>query len=223
VTAKRLVDEGAVGDVMEVHFYDGNRGPLFHTADKVEISAEEREREKPFTWFYRKEAGGGSLLDYLGYGATLGTWYQGGKAPIEVTSVVDEPSHLEVDEHSITIARYDSGLSKFETRWGTHSDPWTHQPQPKCGFVIVGKEGSISSYDFEPTVRLQTARDPRGRDVPVDVLTAPRQNPVQYIIHCLEAGQPVEGPLSPEICRTGQRIVDSAVLSALHKHTVRLL
>ena len=223
VTAKRLVDEGAVGDVMEVHFYDGNRGPLFHTADKVEISAEEREREKPFTWFYRKEAGGGSLLDYLGYGATLGTWYHGGKAPIEVTSVVDEPSHLEVDEHSITIARYAFGLSKFETRWGTHSDPWTHQPQPKCGFVIVGKEGSISSYDFEPTVRLQTARDPRGRDRPVDVLAAPRQNPVQYIIHCLEAGQPVEGPLSPEICRTGQRIVDSAVLSALHKHTVRLL
>ena len=38
VTAKRLVDEGAIGEVIEVHFYDGNRGPLFHTADKVEIS-----------------------------------------------------------------------------------------------------------------------------------------------------------------------------------------
>ncbi len=223
VTAKRLVDDGAIGDVIEVHFYDGNRGPLYHTADKVELTPEEREREKPFTWFYRKEAGGGSLLDYLGYGATLGTWYHGGKAPIEVTSVVDEPSGLEVDEHSITVARYEGGLSKFETRWGTHSDPWTHQPQPKCGFVIVGGQGSISSYDFEKTVRLQTREDPAGRDIPVDTLVPPGQNPVQYVIHCLEAGETVKGPLSPEICRTGQRIVDSAVLSALHKHTVRLL
>ena len=159
ITAKRLVEEGAIGEVIEVHFYDGNRGPLYHAADKIELSPEEREREKPLTWFYKKEAGGGSLLDYLGYGATLATWYHGGKAPIEVTCVVDEPAHLEVDEHSITVARYACGLSKFETRWGTHSDPWTCQPQPKCCFVIVGKQGSISSYDFEKTVRLQTLQE----------------------------------------------------------------
>jgi len=223
VTAKRLVDEGAIGEVIEVHFYDGNRGPLFHTADKVEITPEEREREKPFTWFYKKEAGGGSLLDYLGYGATLGTWYHGGRAPIEVTAIVDEPARLEVDEHSITVARYACGLSRFETRWGTQSDPWTHQPQPKCGFVLVGSQGTISSYDFEKTVRLQTARDPVGQEIPVDTLQPPRQNPVQYLVHCLQAGEPIQGPLSPAICRTAQRIVDSAVLSALHKHTVRLV
>ena len=38
ITAKRLIDEGAIGDLIEVHFYDGNRGPLFHLADKVEVS-----------------------------------------------------------------------------------------------------------------------------------------------------------------------------------------
>jgi len=188
----------------------------------VEISPEQREREKPFTWFYKKEAGGGSLLDYLGYGATLGTWYHNGKVPIEVTTVVDEPAGLEVDEHSVTVARYDRGLSKFETRWGTRCDPWTHQPQPKCGFVIVGREGSIASYDFEKSVRLATSADPAGRDVPVDRLFPPRQNPVQYFIDCIASGRSVGGPLSPEISRAGQRIVDSAVLSAAHKHTVRL-
>jgi predicted dehydrogenase len=51
VTAKRLIDEGMIGDLREVHFYDGNRGPLWHLADKVEVSPEEVERQKPGSWW----------------------------------------------------------------------------------------------------------------------------------------------------------------------------
>ena len=143
VTMKRLIDEGLVGDPIEVHFYDGNRGPLYHRADKVVVSDEEVSREKPTLWWYSKVAGGGSLLDYLGYRATLGTWFMNGEAPVEVTVVVDEPPGLEVDEHSITVCRYARGLSKLETRWGTFTDPWTEQPQPRCGFVVVGSKGTF--------------------------------------------------------------------------------
>jgi len=223
VTTKRLIDEGCIGDVIEVHYYDGNRGPLWHTADKAEIDAETVAKEKPHSWFYKKEHGGGSLLDYLGYGVTLGTWYHNGAKPVEITCTIDDPAGLEVDEHSITIARYDKGLSKFETRWGTFSDPWTNQPQPKCGFVIVGTQGTISSYDFEPTVRLQHAEKPEGEAIPVDTLQAPMQNPVQYMIHCMKNNLPVEGPLSVEISRIGQQIVDTAYQSALQKKTLPLM
>ena len=129
-TTKRLIDEGVIGDVIEVHFYDGNRGPLYHLADKVEVSDEEVQAGKPNSWFYKKAAGGGSLLDYVGYGVTLGSWFMNGEKPIEVTCIMDEPEGLEVDEHSVTVCRYRRGLSKFETRWGTISDPWTLQPIP---------------------------------------------------------------------------------------------
>lgn len=223
VTAKRWVDEGRIGEIIEVHYYDGNRGPLYHVADKKETTPEYIRSEKSKSWFYKKDKGGGSLLDYLGYGVTLGTWYHGGKAPIEVTAVTDDPEGLEVDEHSITVARYACGLSKFETRWGTFTDPWTHQPQPKCGFVLKGTDGTIASYDYEPTIRVQTRDCPEGRDVPVDTLEAPYRNPVEYVIHCLESGEPVEGPLDPALCRIGQQIVDSAVLSAREKRTVPLV
>jgi len=222
-TAKRLIDEGTIGQVIEVHYYDGNRGPLWHVADKVVTSAETVAREKPHSWFYKKAHGGGSLLDYLGYGTTLATWYLNGAAPIEVTTVVDQPPGLEVDEHSITIARYERGLSKFETRWGTFTDPWTHQPQPKCGFVLVGTEGTISSYDFEKTVRVQTRQRPEGFDVPVDSLTPPHNNPVNYVLHCIENNLPIEGPLSPGLSRIGQQIVDTAVRSAAERRTVPLI
>ena len=220
VTAKRLIDEGAIGEVLEVHYYDGNRGPLWHVADKVATDAATVAREKPESWFYKREHGGGSLLDYLGYGTTLGTWFLDGREPLEVTAVADQPVGLEVDEHSITVARYAAGLSKFETRWGTFTDPWTHQPQPKCGFVIAGSEGTISTYDYEPTVRLQTRRHPEGREVPVDELRSPRRNPVEYLLHLLETGGAVEGPLSPRLSRIGQQIVDAAVRSAREKRTV---
>lgn len=221
ITAKRLVDEGRIGNVLEVHFYDGNRGPLWHTADKIETTP--TARTKAASWFYRQAAGGGSLLDYLGYGTTLGTWFMDGRAPIEVTAVVDQPRGLEVDEHSVVVARYATGLSKFETRWGTFTDPWKIQPQPKCGFVVVGTRGTVSSYDFEPTVRLQTAERPEGGILPVDQVVAPFHNPIHYTLHCLAEGRKVDGPLSPKIARIGQQIVDTAVLSARVRKTVKLL
>ncbi len=221
-TARRLITDGEIGEVLEVHYYDGNRGPLWHVADKVEKTAADVEAGKAASWFYKRDSGGGSLLDYLGYGVTLGTWFMDGRAPIEVTTTVDQPSGLEVDEHSITVARYAQGLSKFETRWGTFTDPWTLQPQPQCGFVIVGREGTISSYDYEETIRVQTRANPEGKVRPVDVLQAPFQNPVQYMIHCIEEGQPIEGPLSPGMCRIGQQIVDTAVQSAEQKCTLPL-
>jgi glucose-fructose oxidoreductase len=130
---------------------------------------------------------------------------------------------LEVDEHSITIAKYSVGLSKFETRWGTFTDPWTVQPQPKCGFVLKGTEGTISSYDYESTVRMQTTKLPRGQDMRALALKPPMQNPIQYFIHCLQTHKAPEGPLAPAISRTGQQIVDSAVLSASRKKTVSLV
>ena len=221
VTAKRLIDEGRIGEVIEVHYYDGNRGPLWHTADKIETTP--TPEAKAASWFYRKSAGGGSLLDYLGYGTTLGTWFMNGRKPLEVTAVTDQPAGLEVDEHAIVISRYATGLSKFETRWGTFTDPWTHQPQPKCGFVLVGTRGTISSYDLEPTVRLQTAACPQGEEIPSDPLEHPNHNPIAFVLDRLERSLPIDGPLSPVISRIGQQIVDSAVLSIQKRTTVALI
>lgn len=222
-TAKRLIDEGLIGKLIEVHFFDGNRGPLYHLADKVEVSPEEVERQKPTSWWYKRASGGGSLLDYLGYGTTLGTWYMNGEAPLEVTCVTDETAGIEVDQHSITICRYASGLSKMETRWGTLTDPWTIQPQPQCGFVFVGTDGTINSADYARHITVQTRKQPEATLVPVDILPAGERNGIEYILKCIANGQPVEGPLDPELCLIAQRIIDTAVKSASEKRTLELL
>ncbi len=221
VQMKQLIDEGLIGKVTNVYHHGGNRGPLFHGADKTEkVPSTE---EKAASWFYDRALGGGSLLDYLGYGTTIGTWFHGGLKPIEVTCMVDQPPGLDVDEHSITIARYEAGLSKFETRWGTFTDPWTHQPQPKCGFVVCGTEGTLAAEDYSDTVRVQTHARPEAYDVKADELQAPGRNPIEYLLHCIDTGEKVTGPLSLEISRIGQQIVDSAALSAREKRTVPLV
>jgi len=218
-----LIEAGHIGEVLNVWHFGGNRGPLWHGADKEEKTPGQVAREKPRSWFYKRAAGGGSLLDYLGYGTTLCTWYQGGRRPIEVTATVDEPEGLEVDEHSIVVARYAQGLSKFETRWGTFTDPWTIQPQPRCGFIVLGTGGTISSYDYDGFVTVQTRKKPVPHQIAAPEPKSPHQNPVQYLLHCLEKNAPLEGPVSLKISRIGQEIVDAAVKSAGLKRTVKLV
>lgn len=223
VTAKRLIDDGLIGDLIEMHTYGGNRGPLYHLADKVEVSRAEVERQKPTSWWYKRSSGGGSLLDYLGYGATLGTWYMNGEAPLEVTCVVDETPGIEVDQHAITVCRYARGLSKMETRWGTFTDPWTIQPQPKCGFVFVGTEGTLSSYDYDDHLTAQTRAQPEPHPIPADPLPPGQTNPIEYVLGCIQRGEALTGPLNPATSLTGQRIVDTAAQSAREKRTLPLV
>lgn len=219
--AYQLVRAGVIGELEEVHFYDGNRGPLWHGADK--IVKEPTDQEKDASWFYKKAEGGGSMLDYLGYGTTLGTWFFDGRKPVEVIAMWDRGEGLEVDQHSVTVARYECGLSKFETRWGTFSDPWTNQPQPRCGFVLKGSLGTIASYDYGDTIRVQTHEQPEGYEVEATALESPRSNPVEYFLHCLESGEAIGGPLSLETSRIGQQIVDTAYQSAQEKRALPLV
>ena len=238
-TAKRLIDEGRIGQVIEVHYYGGNRGGHrfenvaygdggeMHFAGDMDAGGP-AENVQPVTdigdaWWHHSASGGGSMIDYLGYGTTLGTWFRNGRLPESVIAGTFTPDHLAVDTHCIAVAHYDDGLSKYETRWGTFTDPWDDQPHPKCGFVLVGTEGTIASYDYEETIRVQDDVTPAGTDVAVDELEPPLQNPVQYMIDRLETDRPIEfGPLTPSLCRTAQRINDAAAMSADRGYAVSL-
>ena len=220
-TLKRLIADGVLGDITELHFYDGNRGPLFHEHGKKELDGADPELLAS-SWWYRRDAGGGAMLDYLGYGVTLAGWFLDGRIPVDVTTTQFVPDGLEVDVHSIVAARYATGLATFQTRWGTFTDPWTTQPQPGCGFVVAGTKGTATSLDYAPSVRVQTEERPEGFDVPTDAMAPHEQTAIAYVLHCLERGERVAGPTSWETSRAGQRITDAARRSAERGSAVRL-
>jgi len=221
VKCHELCHSGVIGEVLETHYHDGNRGPLWHGAGKIE--REPSDQEKASSWFYRESDGGGSLQDYLGYGTTLATWFNGGQRPLEVMAMWDrvEGGPLEVDEHSVTVVRYAAGLSKFETRWGTLSDPWIEQPEPRSGFVVRGSKGTIASWDYDHFVTLRTRENPRGEKIEAPAPVFPHDNPVSYVLDCLECCRELDGPLSVGVSRLGQEIVDAAVESARTGRVVR--
>lgn len=219
-TAKRLLEEGLIGELQEVHFYDGNRGPILNRSERN--PGDPSLEEKRSHWYYDSK-GGGSLLDYLGYGAVLATWFWNGAKPSEVMTMAGGDSRLEVDEQSVTLARYGDWISTFHTRWGTLTDPWEFQTQPKCGFILKGSDGSIGNFDYEDHVRVATRSCPHGRVLPVDVLESPERNPIEYMLYCLNNDKPIEGPLSLAYNRIGQQIVDSAARSMREHRAVELV
>ena len=111
----------------------------------------------------------------------------------------------------------------METRWGTFTDPWTIQPQPICGFTLVGTEGTISSPDYATHVSVQTRRNPEPTRVRADPLPQGRKNAIEYVLDCIATGQAITGPLDPELSLTAQRIIDTATRSAREKRTLALI
>ena len=217
-TAKRLVDDGAIGRIEQIHFYGGNRGPLYHSHGKAELHPTSEKKAK--SWWYSPEAGGGSLRDYLGYGTTLGTWYRNGEMPWGVTAARHIPEGLRVDEQAVVIGHYADGLSVFETRWGTYTDPWTLQPQPRCGFVLNGTEGSISSWDYDDGVTLH--RHDGAERIPIDDIAPEDRTALANVIAHLRGGRPLDPPLSATMSLAGHTLVEAAALSAETQAMVRL-
>lgn len=208
-TTARLIGEGLIGDVTEVHYYDGNRGPLGHIHGKKTVTHHASAEEKTQSWWY-DPVSGGATLDYLGYGATLGTWFRSGTMPTAVTGTRFLPTGLPVDEQSVTIGEFPTGLSTYQCRWGTFTDPWSIQPQPFCGFVIVGTDGTLTSRDFAPAVLAQTHEHPEPFEIPIDEATPETLNAMSYILHCREHGEDPDGPLTTKVALKGQLIVDKA-------------
>ena len=147
-----------------------------------------------------------------------------GEAPLEVTSVVDETPGIEVDQHSITVCRYRARAVEVRDALG-HASPIRGRSSRSRNAASCwsAADGTISSYDYDDHVTLQTRRAPAPTQVPVDTLPPGRRAPIEYMLARIDDGAPITGPLDPALCLVGQRIVDSAVLSAATKRTVALV
>lgn len=209
--AKKLLEEGAVGDLRKMIVRDGHRGPK-----KIGVNEEFLE------WLTNPvENGGGVLTDFGCYGANLATWIQNGRKPLSVTAVTQqlqpENNPLVEDEANI-ILTYENATVLIQASWN-----W---PIGRKDMELYGLTGVIYA-DNRNDLRIRTAEgyddySEEARKLPE--LEYPFNDPFAFFAAVIR-GQvtPAENDLSAlENNMTVMEILDAARQSAESGRTIKL-
>ena len=134
--AKKLVDDGMVGKIMRVVYRSpATWGPFSYGKENVAPPIEWLNK----TWWYRKECGGGSILDYACYGTILATHFFGKKAE-KVSGIAKQFGCVgtNVEDYSAMILDFGDGVGLLEGSWSTYNPA-----EIPSGPVIYGTDGVI--------------------------------------------------------------------------------
>jgi len=160
-----------------------------------------------YEWLYDAEKNGaGALMDYCCYAANMNARFIG--LPTQVTGmrgtfVKDYPLP---DDNAIILMKYPHAFGVAEACW-TQTVPYAEGANP----IAYGTAGSLAVAGDKvlwqrPDHELEILTPP--------ATIAPRRNGPEYLIHCIETGEPVEGFCSPKASRDAQEILEAGLRSA---------
>ncbi len=199
--AKRLVEEGRIGPVWQVHNRAGHGGPPKDYAQRGPIS------RVGWGWLIDRERnGGGAYIDFCSYGAVLSRWIMGQPSRVVALGGRYSKDFFTVEDNAILILGYPRGHAICE---GTWTQPATPVRTP---LMIYGTEGAIAV-----TGAAEVSLATRGMTEP-EILTAEplpdeRKSGPAYFVHQILTEQPFEGIVSVEIARDAQEILEAGLIS----------
>ncbi|HEY3081296.1 MAG TPA: Gfo/Idh/MocA family oxidoreductase [Chloroflexota bacterium] len=197
--AHRLAGEGAVGDVFKVRYSGGHAGPR-------EIGCSELFCD----WLYDADLNGaGALVDQGGYAATVCRWFLG--RPGRVVAMggrLTKQADVDVD-NVVILLRYPSAIGVAETSWS-----WVGG-LPTAGPVVYGVEGTLVAHGARDAAGVTMVR--KGDKEPTIVEAPPlpegERGAAEYFVGRVQSERPIEGLVSPEVCRDAQEILEAAIES----------
>jgi predicted dehydrogenase len=202
-TAKAKADAGAVGQVWRLRGVVGHGGP----GKRAGINKYFLE------WLTDPEKNGaGALMDFGCYNALWSLWYLG-----RPDSVYAHVNHLRPDEfpkvedNSTMILSYKNGVGIFEGSWDL--------PRSFQDLEIFGRQGSL--YMVNGKVELREGRQAPS-EVPLETLPPERQEPIAYMIHCIETKTPPQALVALDINVGVVEIIEAAKMSVKSAQAVRL-
>jgi predicted dehydrogenase len=207
---KELIDEGAIGRVLEVKCRFGSLGPLSHGSTHPGIDGRAvamSDEEKGATWWHQAGTGGGALLDYCCYGACLSRWYIGKQAQAAYGFTTNLNSRYgAAEDNAVITARFPDAMALLEATWSCvdHAQP--------TGPIVYGETGTLSNE--KGAVRLSRGRDSEAQLIQPDPLPAGRSTLAEEFIHHLETGEPLHPTLDPAFNLQAQAILDAGIRSA---------
>lgn len=141
--AKELADSGIIGEVLRVHYRSpSTRGP--YRLDQFTPA------ELSDMWWYKHDRGGGSIMDYAGYGCTLSCWITH-EAPKRVFGLKKNCflPFSDVEDYSTFTIDFGDKVGLIEGSWSTMNNG-----EIATGPVIFGREGVIVADRFDPAVKV---------------------------------------------------------------------
>jgi len=209
---KELVDQGEIGQVLQVRVRNGySLGPLPHLP----------EAERGAEWWHRAAAGGGALLDYCCYGACLARYYVGEPAVAAFGMKANLNSRYgDAEDNAVITVRFREAMATLEGSWTT-----TNAGVPSWS-VVYGRKGTLvlSQRRGQDGVSVPVVEvykkgsygggEPPERVVEAEALPAGRATIAEEMIHHLETGEPPHPTLELAQNLEAMAILDAGIRSA---------
>ena len=210
---KSLIDDGAIGSVLQVKYRSGHTGPLGPGAAHAggggkgdTLTGEQRAA----SWWHRTDMGGGALIDFCCYGAMLSRWLVGEQALDAVAVKANLASHWgEADDNAVMITRFPAAIGLYEGTWTTR-----HHGVP-TGPIVYGTDGTLvlDRRGGAQAIRLERgASEPEWLDP--DPLPEERAGIAAEFVHHLETGEPLNPLLDVPLNIDALAILDAGVRAA---------
>jgi predicted dehydrogenase len=217
-TAKRLIDEGAVGRVWQVKWRAGSMGPLSHGSTHPGVdgtAVEMTDVEKGATWWHQAATGGGALLDYCCYGACLSRWFVGQPAVAAYGLKANLLTQYgDADDNAVITVRFPQAIGILEATWSCpdHGIP--------TGPILYGESGTIvvQRQRGQQVVTMHRGRGREPETVTPDPLPVGRDTLAREVLHHLETGEPLHETLQLDFNLDAMAILDAGIRSAASGH-----
>mgnify|MGYP000161837941 CR=1 FL=1 len=201
--AYELVKSGVIGIPLRFHYRSpATWGPY----DYGKYSAQELSE----MWWYQHERGGGSIMDYAGYGCLLPTWFLGGMA--ERVSGMKKNFLLpfsDVEDYSTFTLDFGNSIGLIEGSWST-----LNNGEIPTGPVIYGSEGTIVAdrYSNQVKVYKQISHQSTEADAVYDVEDL-EEDIARNVIEHIHHGTPVHELISVEFNLKVMAALDAGIRS----------
>ena len=203
----RALAAGTVGAIRKVVFRDGHYGPK-------EIGVQ----PEFLSWLVDPNAnGGGAIVDFGCYGASLMTWLMEGKAPISVTAVTQrlkrDPVYARVDDEATIVLAYPATTAVLQASWN-----W---PDHRKDIQLFGESGVLSTPDGKT---LLLRRRGESADRALETPSPTFADPFAFLAAVVRGRAKVADadPSSLDNALTVARILDAARRSAATGRTIAL-
>ncbi|MBX3010088.1 MAG: Gfo/Idh/MocA family oxidoreductase [Caldilineaceae bacterium] len=212
--AKALLEEGAIGRVIEVKWRGGHLGPLGYGVSHPGVSEGAGPMsgvERGATWWHQKETGGGAMLDYCCYGSKLARWFIGEPGVAAVGMKANLNSHWgDAEDNAAMLVRFPKALAIMEGSWTTHD----HGVSP--GPIVYGTDGTLvieRPKGGAEGVRVEKGGGQSAR-YEVEPMSVGEQNVAQAYIHHRATGEALHPTLALAFNLEVMAILDAGVRAA---------